>query len=55
MPDTAEIVEEGPSRADAGRAEQLSRHELYALAKEKQIPGRSRMSRDELAEALGES
>lgn len=35
--------------------EHLSRHELYERAKEQQIPGRSKMSRDQLAEALGES
>ena len=39
---------------DAG-PDHMSRHDLYEKAKEQQIPGRSKMSRDQLAEALGES
>jgi hypothetical protein len=41
------VPEEGPDH--------LSRHDLYEKAKDQQIPGRSKMSRDQLAEALGES
>lgn len=35
-----------------GELDGLSKEELYRLAKEADIPGRSDMSRDELAEAL---
>jgi DNA end-binding protein Ku len=35
-----------------GELESLSKGELYELAKERDIPGRSQMSRDELVEAL---
>jgi hypothetical protein len=49
-----EISDEQRRRLDEQELLRLSRHDLYALAKERQIPGRSRMSREELAEALGE-
>ena len=32
-----------------------TKHELYELAREQDIPGRSQMSKDELAEAIGEA
>jgi hemerythrin superfamily protein len=48
----AEATAGGP--AQQGH-EHLSRHDLYEKAKDQQIPGRSKMSRDQLAEALGES
>jgi hemerythrin superfamily protein len=32
-----------------------TKHELYELAQEQEIPGRSHMSKDELAEAVGEA
>jgi DNA end-binding protein Ku len=35
-----------------GDLDELSKNELYELAKERDIPGRSQMSRDELVEAL---
>ncbi|MEU4420174.1 hypothetical protein AB0F81_06080 [Actinoplanes sp. NPDC024001] len=50
------IVEDKQVSADkSDKPEPLSRHDLYEKAKQRQIPGRSKMSRDQLAEALGES
>jgi len=40
--------------APAGQLEDATRDELYDLAKEAEIPGRSSMKKDELAEALRE-
>jgi DNA end-binding protein Ku len=42
----------GASRPRA--AAPKSRAELYEIAKQRDLPGRSTMSRDELAKALGE-
>ena len=42
-------------RKGAGGAPAKSRAELYEIAKQRDLPGRSSMDRDELARALGES
>ena len=42
------------ARKRAGAAAPKTRAELYELAKERDLPGRSTMGRDELARALGE-
>ena len=36
-----------------GRLERMSRDELYERAQAQSVPGRSRMSKEELIEALG--
>jgi hypothetical protein len=41
------------SRKRAGRSTPKTRAELYELAKKRDLPGRSRMGRDELAHKLG--
>jgi hypothetical protein len=41
-------------RKRAGGAAPKTRAELYELAKQRDLPGRSRMGRDELARKLGE-
>ena len=41
-------------RNRSGGAEPKTRAELYELAKRRDLPGRSKMGRDELARALGE-
>ena len=41
-----------PTASPEGHAQ--TKHELYEKAKEQQIPGRSTMSKEELADALGE-
>ncbi|SDT45215.1 hemerythrin domain-containing protein [Actinoplanes derwentensis] len=57
--DTAEREEMGRRFAEAttgGLPEHAStRRELYDLAREQDVPGRSRMNKQELAEAVGES
>jgi hypothetical protein len=40
-------------RKRTGGSEPKTRAELYELAKKKDLPGRSKMGRDELARALG--
>ena len=40
------------SRARPRRLEDLTKEELYARAQEADIPGRSEMSKEQLAEAL---
>jgi hypothetical protein len=64
--ETGQAVAEGKSRAKAktaggrkpaaksraGAAEATTRAELYAEAKKRDIPGRSKMSKDQLARAL---
>lgn len=42
-------------RKRAGGTSPKSRAELYELAKQRDLPGRSKMGRDELARKLGES
>jgi hypothetical protein len=42
-------------RKRTGGSEPKTRAELYELAKERDLAGRSKMGRDELAEALGQS
>lgn len=42
-------------RKRTGGAKPKTRQELYEQAKRRNIPGRSKMGRDELARALGES
>jgi hypothetical protein len=42
-------------RKRTGSASPKTRAELYEIAKKKGLPGRSKMGRDELAHALGES
>ena len=42
------------ARKRAGGSSPKTRAELYELAKRKDLPGRSKMGRDELAHALGE-
>jgi hypothetical protein len=42
------------ARKRAGASSPKTRAELYELAKRKDLPGRSKMGRDELARALGE-
>jgi hypothetical protein len=42
-------------RKRTGAARPKTRQELYELAKRRNLPGRSKMGRDELARALGES
>ena len=42
-----------PDRDPREKLDGLSREELYERAQEEEIPGRSKMSRDELVEALG--
>jgi DNA end-binding protein Ku len=44
-----------PSRRDGGGLQSLSKEELYELAKEHDIPGRSDMSKDELVKALADA
>jgi hypothetical protein len=41
-------------RRRTGAASPKTRAELYEIAKERDLPGRSKMGRDELAKALGE-
>jgi len=41
-------------RRRTGAASPKTRAELYEIAKRRDLPGRSRMGRDELAKALGE-
>jgi DNA end-binding protein Ku len=41
-----------PVASGNGDLAELSKNELYELAKERDIPGRSQMSREELVEAL---
>jgi len=41
-------------RKRTGAASPKTRRELYEIAKRRDLPGRSRMGRDELARALGE-
>ena len=41
-------------RKRAGGASPKTRAELYEIAKRRNLPGRSKMGRDELARALGE-
>jgi hypothetical protein len=41
-------------RRRTGAASPKTRAELYEIAKKRDLPGRSRMGRDELAKALGE-
>jgi len=43
------------SRKRTGSSSQKTRAELYELAKKRDLPGRSRMGRDELARKLGVS
>jgi hypothetical protein len=40
-------------RKRTGGSHPLTRQELYEIAKKRDLPGRSRMGRDELARALG--
>jgi hypothetical protein len=40
-------------RKRTGGSSPKTRQELYAIAKRKNLPGRSKMGRDELAKALG--
>lgn len=40
-------------RKRTGSSTPLTRAELYEIAKERDLPGRSKMGRDELARALG--
>ena len=42
-------------RKRQGGTEPKTRQELYEIAKRRNLPGRSKMGRDELARALGES
>lgn len=42
-------------RRRTGGTEPKTRAELYRIAQSRNVPGRSRMSRDELARALGQS
>jgi hypothetical protein len=42
-------------RKRTGESTPKTRAELYELAKKRDLPGRSKMSRDELARKLGES
>jgi hypothetical protein len=42
-------------RKRTGGASPKTRAELYEIAKKRDLPGRSKMSRDELARKLGES
>jgi hypothetical protein len=42
------------ARKRAGGSSPKTRAELYELAKRKQVPGRSKMGRDQLARVLGE-
>jgi len=42
-------------RKRSGGASPKTRAELYEIAKRRDLPGRSKMGRDELARALGES
>lgn len=42
------------TRARTAASEPLTRAQLYEMAKQRDIPGRSTMTRDELARALGE-
>ena len=42
-------------RKRAGGASPKTRAELYEIAKQRDLPGRSKMGRDELARKLGES
>ena len=44
----------GAQRRRTGAASPKTRAELYEIAKRRDLPGRSRMGRDELAKALGE-
>ncbi len=41
------------ARKRTGSSEPKTRAELYELARKRDLPGRSRMGRDELAKALG--
>ena len=41
-------------RKRTGAAQPKTRAELYEIAKKRDLPGRSRMGRDELAHALGQ-
>jgi hypothetical protein len=42
-------------RKRTGGAKPKTRQELYEMAKRRDLPGRSKMGRDELARALGQS
>lgn len=42
-----------PQRKRAGGSAAKTKAELYQIAKKKDLPGRSKMGRDELAHALG--
>ena len=42
-----------PKRSESPSYRDMTRAELYELAREQDIPQRSKMTRDELAEALG--
>jgi Family of unknown function (DUF6496) len=42
----------GASSRSTGKAGERSRSELYEIAKQRDIPGRSKMSKDELARAV---
>jgi len=44
----------GDERKRTGGDAPKTRDELYVLARQRDLPGRSRMGRDELARALGE-
>ena len=44
----------GAERKRTGGEAPKTRDELYELARQRDLPGRSRMGRDELARALGE-
>lgn len=43
------------ARKRTGSSSPKTRAELYEMAKKKDLPGRSKMGRDELARALGQS
>ena len=48
------LGDELAARKAAVKAEQATRDELYEKAKERDVPGRSDMTKEELAEAVGE-
>jgi hypothetical protein len=47
------LKEAGASKTESRRGDGPTRQELYAKAQSQRIPGRSRMSKDELKRALG--